>query len=335
MPRKVIVGFNRSPAAQDALAFGRILATALGGEVLAANVFPYERVHTTGDYLRVVRSEAETELTAVPAGIERRAIGSHSPARGLTELAEAEKAAAVVIGSTHRSAIGRVLMGTVAERLLQGAPCAVAVAPGGYAERPAADIRVIGVAYDASPEAQQALRSATVLAERMGAALRVLAVAEMPASFGASIGAGFPDLRESIVQELGQAARQRRRVVAGLGPRRSPEVGRGARRGARRGGRRGRGSAGLRIAGIRTRRTCAARQHLLAADARSRRARSSCSPAASSSRRTGRVTPAPNRRSRSPNGRGPGGRREPSRASPPPCGAGSGGLRRGRPRESR
>lgn len=204
MPHNVIIGFNGSPAAQDALAFGRILAAALGDEVLAANVFPYEQTHTTGDYLRIVRSQAEAELTSVPEGIERRAIGSHSPARGLTELAEDENASAVVLGSTHRSAIGRVLMGTVAERLLQGAPCSVAVAPGGYADHPNGAIRVIGVAYDASPEARQALRSATVLAERLGATLRVLGVAEMPASFGASINAGFPDLRESVLQELGQ-----------------------------------------------------------------------------------------------------------------------------------
>ena len=205
MPRnKVIIGFNGSPAARDALAFGCALAAALGDDVLAANVFPYEQTHTTGDYLRVVRGQAETELTSVPEGIERRAIGSHSPARGLTELAEGESASAVVLGSTHRSAIGRVLMGTVAERLLQGAPCSVGVAPGGYADPPHGDVRVIGVAYDASPEAQQALSSATVLAGRMGAEIRVLGVAEMPTSFGASINAGFPDLRESVLQELGQ-----------------------------------------------------------------------------------------------------------------------------------
>ena len=47
--------------------------------------------------------------------------------------------------------------GRPAERLLHGAPCAVAVAPRGYRGGP---IRHIGVAYDGSPEAEAALHAA-------------------------------------------------------------------------------------------------------------------------------------------------------------------------------
>lgn len=87
--------------------------------------------------------------------------------------------------------MGRVLPGATAYRLLGEAPCAVAVAPlgfgtrvdGGSRRRPrrgsAADVGmgVIGVGFDGSPAARQALELAAELAVRSGAALRVYAVA--------------------------------------------------------------------------------------------------------------------------------------------------------------
>ena len=69
-----------------------------------------------------------------------------------------------MVGSSHRGKLGRVLPGSVGESLLRGAPCAVAVAPRGYAgaEHPA--IGLIGVAYDGSEEAKLALGEAERLA---------------------------------------------------------------------------------------------------------------------------------------------------------------------------
>ena len=90
-----------------------------------------------------------------------RAIPSDSAARVLTEVAEAEQADLIVVGSSRRSELGRLLPGTTAERLLHDAPCPVAVAPRGYS---GGDIRRIGVAYDGSPEADAALRAAESLA---------------------------------------------------------------------------------------------------------------------------------------------------------------------------
>ena len=54
----------------------------------------------------------------------------HLALEGAAHLAEIERASLVVIGSSHRGAVGRVFAGTTAERLLHGAPCPVAGAAG-------------------------------------------------------------------------------------------------------------------------------------------------------------------------------------------------------------
>lgn len=145
MATKILVGYNGTSEAEDALCLAKGLA-AITGAVL--------------------------ELADVESG---------SPARALQEMAEADSVAFIVVGSSHRGRVGAVLAGTVGVQLLQGAPCPVAVAPRGLADagqwRPA----TIGVAYDGSPEARTALDEAHALAHNARAGLKVIAVAE-PAS---------------------------------------------------------------------------------------------------------------------------------------------------------
>jgi len=106
-------------------------------------------------------------------------VGSQSPARALQEYAAREGAALIVIGSSHRGGVGRVLAGTTAERLLHGAPCPVAVAPHGYGERDAGPLETIAVAYRDSAEARAALAGATEIARATGARLRVVEVVDV------------------------------------------------------------------------------------------------------------------------------------------------------------
>jgi hypothetical protein len=65
----------------------------------------------------------------------------------------------IVLGSSHRSALGRVLAGTTAERLLHGAPSPVAVAPHGFRMRADGAIKTIAVGHDGSDEAEAAYSS--------------------------------------------------------------------------------------------------------------------------------------------------------------------------------
>lgn len=104
-------------------------------------------------------------------------VAATSVGSGLHDVAENRGADLIVVGSCHRSTLGRVLAGDDARSVLHHAPCAVAVAPAGYAGQPG-QTETIAVAYDGSGESKVALAHATLLAADLGAKLVVRSVAE-------------------------------------------------------------------------------------------------------------------------------------------------------------
>jgi nucleotide-binding universal stress UspA family protein len=124
--------------------------------------------------------------------METRVFGGGSPAFILTRLAEKEEFDAIVVGSPHRGAIGKVLIGSVASNLLNGAPCNVFVAPKGYSDEQHDSLRTIAVAYDGTPEAKAALKQAEELALRSNATIKVMTVVSPPAVVAvAGAGGGY------------------------------------------------------------------------------------------------------------------------------------------------
>jgi nucleotide-binding universal stress UspA family protein len=137
----LILGADDSEGARDAAALAKILAPLLGAEVVP--------VHASG---------------------------RGSPARQLYEEASARHAEIVVVGSNHRGEPDHTAPGKVLRGLLHAGPSPIAVAPRGYAEHAVGPPRVIGVAFDNSPEAHHALGFAARLATTASAALRVITV---------------------------------------------------------------------------------------------------------------------------------------------------------------
>ena len=137
-------------------------------------------------------------------------ISDKSPAAGLQAVAERQGAAMVVIGSSHRSAIGRILVGGTGERLLSGSPVPVAIASAGYA---ASDTRihVVGCGFDGSPESHQALAWSSDFARTAAARVQVLSVFEPTLPATLALGGGLPTarlndvLRAQLEQGLEQA----------------------------------------------------------------------------------------------------------------------------------
>jgi nucleotide-binding universal stress UspA family protein len=172
---------------QEALTLGRALAAIEGAElILAAALENLDPLASPANAFERAKAETEDRLTASARTLlgpdhkfRLRTVGGVSAPRALTEIAEDERADVVVIGSTHRGGIGRVLPGSVGERLLQGAPCAVLVAPRGFAKRsePFA-IRTIGVGYDGRTESTHARDVATGLAADLGATVATITVEE-------------------------------------------------------------------------------------------------------------------------------------------------------------
>jgi nucleotide-binding universal stress UspA family protein len=122
--------------------------------------------------LAAERDEAgvQAELVSVLAG---------RPGAGLHEQAEAQAADLIVVGSSSRGLVGRAMLGNDTRAALNGAPCAVAIAARGYAEHPF-PLAKIGVAYNGSAEAEEALATARRLAAPDRAELSALEVVSIP-----------------------------------------------------------------------------------------------------------------------------------------------------------
>ena len=160
--RKILIGYDQSEQAEDALALGRLLGDATGAKLVVAGVFRFDPLFAQAPWFE----EAETDCArsvaqaAESLGAEPETIPSTSPARGLHDLAEDIDAGLIVVGSSHRGRFGRALAGSVGLSLLNGAPCAVAIAPRGYATQPVRSVSTVVVGFDGSAESGLALLEA-------------------------------------------------------------------------------------------------------------------------------------------------------------------------------
>jgi nucleotide-binding universal stress UspA family protein len=138
-----------------------------------------------------------------------RVVSSKSDARGLLDVANEEGCDLIVVGSTHRGVAGRILIGSVGERLLHGSSCAVAVAPKHFSDR-VDGLHVIAAAFDGSAESRAALVAAADLALAAHATLRVIAVAVPKQTYGgaASVGVSATALQASVRERLEEDLRQ-------------------------------------------------------------------------------------------------------------------------------
>jgi len=220
MTRPILAGADGTDSGLDAVAFAARLAGAVGDPLLVVCVAPEDARRVGAEAENDVRRHADAILEAarevagdLPA--ETRTVFSTSPARGLWELAEQEDAAAVVAGSTNRGAIGRVVSGSTAERLLHGTGCPVAVVPRGYRRHRSRPLGAIGAAFTDTPEGHEAVRVAADLAARAELPLTIYSVVALHTNW-LRPEAVQPD--ESVVPEAvrklaGDALDQ---VVAGL-----------------------------------------------------------------------------------------------------------------------
>jgi nucleotide-binding universal stress UspA family protein len=177
MSKPILVGFDPETVDRAPVDFGAAAARFTGAPLIVAAVQAGE---TTADEALLsdageAIAEIERQLAGEGISVECCVLQAPSAPRALHEAAERRDAGLLVVGSTRRGAVGRVLPGSTAERLMQGAPCPVAVVPHGW--EAGGGLQTIGVAYVDTEEGREALRGAHALAQRAGAKLRVLSVA--------------------------------------------------------------------------------------------------------------------------------------------------------------
>jgi nucleotide-binding universal stress UspA family protein len=190
MSRSVVVAVDATERSLDALALGRVLARTTTAPLVLVTVFPYPPLtDPEGEERTRLRDEARQILVelaeaagAEPADVE--VIPANLAARELQRVTEQDTTGLLVLGSTGRGPIRRLLPGTVGERLLTGSAAPLAIATRGYADEAVERLRRIGVGFDGSDESRLALDAGRRLARLSGAELRVIAVFE-PMTFGA------------------------------------------------------------------------------------------------------------------------------------------------------
>ena len=208
---RVLVGYDGSEGAADALALAQRLREPRHGTILLAHVevehmlrIPrHRRAPGSAELLAGGRGQVAAEVSVTEV---TRA--SSSVPRGLTELAEEEHSDLVVVGSSGGGGDGRTWPGRTALRLFQGAPCAVSIAAAG--SRDSGSFHHVGIAYDGLPESRAALRTAYALASRDGAAVSLFHA--IPAGPPPAVGAPTRELERAALaprleaQELLDAA---------------------------------------------------------------------------------------------------------------------------------
>jgi len=213
MFNEVLAGVDFGPGGRDAIALASRLLDG-EGKLTLAHVFPGQLLPShavTPGLTREDRERAEGRLAEERAEAHVAAelvVAQGSPGHALHELAEDRGADLLVLGSCHRGVLGRAMLGDDTRASIDGAPCAVAIAPAGYAGHPA-PIVSIGVGYDGSPESELALATARALAASLDAEIRALEVVSLSGSHYALGGA-------LLVSEMNQRVAQADARIKGL-----------------------------------------------------------------------------------------------------------------------
>lgn len=225
----VVVGLIEAPWRDDAVALATTLAAPGGRITLAHVIVPDPLLHGV-----VAEGPRAREMSRVQAWLEEqaarlrenervrelgvevttRAVQRPTTGEGLHAIAEEEEADVIVVGSSRRGLLGRVLLGDDTRAALDGAPCAVAVAPAGYRRRPR-PLRHVGVGFDGSPESRRAVELAKRIARRAGAEVSAFTAVSVPV---ATLGPRA-ELADEASRAMRAHARERILAVGGLQPR--------------------------------------------------------------------------------------------------------------------
>lgn len=215
----VLVGVDGSAQSADAVAVAGRLAAAREDELVLVYVHPYGALRSLlkdDEYHQLVRdvvekAQGDAALHAPTVSVRMEILGDRSPAGGLHRLAARDDARMIVVGSSHRGSVGRVVSGGVAQRLLSGAPCPVVVPPRGWAESSPRQLGVMGCGFDASNDSWAALQAACVLGAALRSTVRVIAVHQriafgsIPASMSTSWISVNDQLRDELRRDLHDA----------------------------------------------------------------------------------------------------------------------------------
>jgi nucleotide-binding universal stress UspA family protein len=195
--RRVLHATDLSTASRPAWEYAQELGRLFGAEVLVLHVVPVTPVPFTAylpwklvEELREVEErKARAQLDTLLEGPRdprvkiRVHIERGAPSSQILEVAREENTDLIVMGTHGHSGLGRVLLGSVADRVVRLAPCPVVTVPAAMEPPPSrARIARICFATDFSPSAQAAWPWALSLAEAAGTDVDLVHVTMLPVS---------------------------------------------------------------------------------------------------------------------------------------------------------
>ncbi|MGO9753316.1 MAG: universal stress protein [Solirubrobacteraceae bacterium] len=187
-----MIGIDGRPGGNDAIALAKLLA-APHAQLTLAQVYGAGLMPGKGAAMLLEREREQSQRllgrvrSAAALDAQLVSIANRSVARGLQQLAARTPADLIVVGRGHHGLLGRALDSDDASDSLGGAPCAVAIAPSGYAGRAATPVR-LGVGYDGSAEGDRAIAlMREVAASSAGSTMRALVAAGHAPADGAGI----------------------------------------------------------------------------------------------------------------------------------------------------
>jgi nucleotide-binding universal stress UspA family protein len=203
MFKDVLVGVDGRSTGRDAIALASQLMDPDGKLTLA-----YVRSDEVAEDLEDSNKLLDRERIEADVKAELLSVVSASPGRGLHQQAEKQGADLLVVGSCRHGAFGRAILGDDTRAALNGAPCAVAIASVGYAER-REPIAKVGVGYNGSPESDAALAVARALAAPTGATVHALEVVSIPSlAYGGLMAPAIGESIDALLQEASSRMEQ-------------------------------------------------------------------------------------------------------------------------------
>lgn len=204
-PTRILVPLDGSPEARAALPYAGALATP-GTEIVLLTVVPSA---TDADAARA-DLEGVAQQLRVAGSLVRTEVEVGDPARRIVAMAADLGVAMIVMASHGRGALGRLIYGSVADRVVREATIPTMVVRARQVEPGPVGITRLVVPLDGSSLAEAALPVATAISRRLGTPLLLVRVVDpvdlMPPAVG--IGEAIPfEIYDQAEQEKEQDAR--------------------------------------------------------------------------------------------------------------------------------
>jgi nucleotide-binding universal stress UspA family protein len=160
----VIIGVDGEQGGRDAAALAAALAPR-GARLSLVHVSTTPNAELDDEFADedALARVLHTELELCHGDAHLARVTALSIGAGLADAARERQADLIVLGASQRHGLTRLFAGDHVIAVIHQTPCAVAVAPAGFAQAPRTLGR-IGVAYDGSPEGEVAVAHAGLLA---------------------------------------------------------------------------------------------------------------------------------------------------------------------------